>query len=120
LNQFAFADTGAIDSLGVPGRAIFDEFGPERIEAALSGFRRMNGAALGSEEVALAGGRLSKTEQIAVAYDVFRFKIGFRHAEETRGTGEVVLGEINEATLAAAFGAAGLARETERAHLERF
>jgi hypothetical protein len=112
----AFPDARALVFFSVPGRAVLDEFGPERIQAALRRFGGVDRATIGAEEMALTAAWLSKTKEMAVAYDVFRLKRCHRHSDKARGTGEIVFRQVDEAALPAAFGAPGLAGETERVH----
>jgi hypothetical protein len=116
LNQFALSDPRALTSFRTPGLAIFDEFRPERVEPALGRLSRVYGAAVGSQKVALTATGLAKTKEMAVAYDVLGFKIGWYHADKLRRAHEVALRKIDESALAAALCAARLAGETECVH----
>jgi hypothetical protein len=113
LVQRSHSDTGAGLSGLLPGLAGFDEFGPEREQAALCGLGGMDGAATGKQEVALATAGLAEAEQMAGAIDIALFEHCGGEAEETGGAEEIGFSEIHESLDVAAAGTAGLAGEAE-------
>src|SRR6185437_14919984 len=82
LNQIAFADAGALVLFANPGDAVFHEFRPKRIEAALSRLYGVDAAATVLQEMALARTRFPETEQMPVADDVLRLEGGRGHVDK--------------------------------------
>lgn len=116
LDQRALADAGAEARGLTPCAAGGYELGPEGEEAALGGFGGVNGAAVFKQEGTLAVAGLAEAKQMAGAVDVAAFELGGREAEEARGAAEIAFGEIDEALLVAAAGAAWLAGEAQGFH----
>ena len=116
LNQIAFADAGTLALLANPCSAVFHEFRPKRIKAALDRFDGMNAAAAIPQEMALRPARFPKSEQMAIADDVLRLERGWRHVKKFRRTDNIVLGEIYVTFHLATARTARLAGETEDGH----
>jgi hypothetical protein len=116
LNQIAFADAGTLVFFANPGSAVFHEFRPKRIKAALGRFYLVDAAATVPQEMALARARFPETEQMPVADDVLRLKGGRGHVDKGRRSDKIVLGEIDITLYLATARTARLAGETERDH----
>ena len=109
LDQISLADSGAASSGIAPKRPVGDQFWPEREEAALGGLDGMDGAAVGTQEPALAPFRLSQAEQVFGAVDVTGFEFSRAEVDEGRGADHVFFGEIDVAAGVATLDAALLA-----------
>jgi hypothetical protein len=116
LNQIAFADAGALVLFANPGDAVFHEFRPKRIEAALGRLYGVDAAATVLQEMALARTRFPETEQMPVADDVLRLEGGRGHVDKLRRADKIVLGEIDITLYLATARTVRLAGETERGH----
>ena len=114
MDQFALADSGTPGGGFLPGTAVFDEFGPERKEAALDGFDGMDAAAAFIEKGALFrfAARLANAAHVASSVDEAGFEVGLSEAKKTGSVHDIVLGEVDVAGDLAAFAAAGLAGKT--------
>lgn len=119
LNQRADSDSGAAACGCLPFGATFEELGPERKEAALCGFGRVDGATTFEQEMALFLLWFAEAEEVAGAVDEAALKFRSGEAEMAGGTEEVVLGEIDVALDIATAGAAVLARELQGLHVGR-
>ena len=107
---FRYLGTSA-RSCSIPGG--FPEFRPEWKDAALGGFRRMDGAAVSAQERAQGMARHSQAQAVAGAVDVAAFKCRGGHPQKSGGARQVGFGQVHEALLAATFRASGLALETQ-------
>jgi hypothetical protein len=113
LHQRTFANTRAPVRRPEPLALVVHELRPERKCAALQRFRRMNRTTIGFQKNALHMARNPQAPQILRAIDVAAFKNGLRHFDEGGKTGNVFLGQIDEALLFATLGATGLAFESQ-------
>jgi hypothetical protein len=111
LDKGALADAWTPLGGFAPEARAFDEVGPKGEEAALGRLGGVDVAALRAEEGALFVGGFAEAAQVFGAVEIAGFELGLRETEVAGGVGDVLLGEIDEAFLLAAAGAAGLAGE---------
>ena len=109
LDQLTFADSGAVGGGFAPLTFRIHQLRPKREDAALGGFRRVDGTALVAQEVALGVARHPQAEQVPGAVNVTPLKVGRGHPKELGHTGKVGVRDVDKALLAATIGAAGLA-----------
>ena len=113
LNQRPFAHAGTIGGRFVPFAPAFHQFGPKGENPSLRGLGGMNRAAFRVQEMAMRVAGHAQAEQPAGAVDILAFEGLRRHTEESCGSQQIPLGQVNEAALPAAFGAASLALEAQ-------
>jgi hypothetical protein len=73
----------------------------------------VDGASIVAQKVAVGVARYAETALIAGAKHVLRFERGRRHGKIIRSADDIVFGQVDEALLFAARGAAGLALKTK-------
>jgi len=113
LDQRTFANSRAIGGRFVPFAAAFDQFRPKRENPALRGLSGMNRAAFRVQEMAMRLARYPQAEPPTGAVDIFPLEGLSRDPEEGRSPQQILLRQIDEAALPAAFGAAALAFEAQ-------
>lgn len=79
-------------------------------------FGRMDGAPAIEEKVALGITGLAQTAKMFGAVNVLLFKSARAHSQVSRGTFEILFGQINETVLFAAIRATWLALKSEAIH----
>jgi hypothetical protein len=113
IDERAFADARAPFRGLQPFALVIHEFGPERKGFALQRFRRVDGAAIRFQKNALGLTWNPEAAQVFSAIDVAALEYGGLDVEEVGETEDIVLGQVDEALLFAAFCAAGLALESQ-------
>jgi uncharacterized protein (UPF0332 family) len=112
LDQLAFSNSRTVSRGLLPLAFGIHQLRPERKNAALRGFRRMNGAPLVPQEMALAVARHPEPQQVPGAIDVAPLEVGRWHIHVLSHARQIRLGDVNKALLAATVGASGLAFES--------
>jgi hypothetical protein len=110
------ADTGTDTSDVAPGGASAHQFRPERKEAALRGFGRVEETAFFFEEMALRVAGFAKPKEVPGSVNVLRLKITTGQVQKSRGPAQIVLSEVHVPLDPATVGASRLAVE---AHVDR-
>jgi hypothetical protein len=113
IDERSFADTRAPLRSLQPLAFVIHEFRPEGKCLALQRFGRVDGTAIGLQEGALHVAWNAEASQIFRAIDVAALENCRTDIEECGEAYDIVLGQVDEALLFAAFGAAGLALESQ-------
>ena len=113
LNQGTFPDSRAPARGLVPLPAAFHQLRPERENAALGGLRRMNRAAVITQEPAHGIAWHSQAHLVSGAGDKLAFECRRGHPQKPGHARQVGFGQVHEACLAATFGTSGLALKTQ-------
>jgi hypothetical protein len=113
IDEGTFADSRAPLRGLQPCAFVIHEFRPERESLALQWFGRMDGTAIGLQEGALDVARNAEPAQVFGAIDVAALENRGFDVQKGGEADDIVLSQVDETLLFAAFCAAGLALKSQ-------